>query len=937
MALVGQVEFRLLGAVEVRRGGTPVALGGPRQRALLALLLLQPGRTVSAGRLIDELWAGHPPYGAGKTLRSYVSRLRTALGADVDAHWSAPGYAIQVAPEWVDTTRFEALVHHGRDALAAGNPRRAAARLRDALALWRGQPFTDVGAGGVLDVEAGRLTELRLRALELRIDADLALGASTDLLDELDTAVRDHPYREIFWRQLMTAMYRAGRQADALAAYRRARAALAELGLDPTPELRALESAVLRHELAPAIPPEVNHNLPAPLTSFVGRASELAEHTGALAKTRLLTLTGVGGVGKTRLAIEVARGVLGDFPDGVTFVDLAPLADPALLAGHIGATLGQRDLAGGTAAVRVADLLRPRTALLVLDNCEHLRDACAELVGALLQACPRLRILATSRELLGVPGEVVSPVPPLTSAEAVELFLTRARDASPGFGDDAATVETVARICADLDGLPLAIELAASRTRLLAPAEIAARLHDRFRFLVSRRKLAPARHRTLREAIDWSYQLLDADQQRLLRLLSVFAGGGTLEAVAAVAAAGDVGHVLDLLGSLVDASLVMVDTNAGPTRYRLLETVRQYAAARCEEADGGADLRRRHAVHYTDFAEAAARPLRTSSTQAVWVARVAADRENLRAALAWSHDTGDTDRLIRIAGALWWFWWIRGELDEGRAWLEAAVARPTTTDPGLRGEVLLGLAGLAWVQADFDAAERHGQAARRIFAGIGDQLSEGAAWNTLGLIAHGRLDLASARRRFESALEAYRSIGADTDAQRRNVAVTVDNLGSVAHELGEDDRSIALYAQARDINQALGAPERVAMNNLHLATVLGQRGNCDEARALIAGALPHFRAVAFVQYAVECLESASVIANRTARPRDAAFLLGASAAMRRQAGNPPVPFLARLRDRELDRARVAIGAAATDEAYAEGVGTPSDHAMVWTAAFLAAG
>ena len=313
-----------------------MAVGGPRQRALLALLAIQRGRVMAADHLIEELWAGDPPGGAETTLRSYVSRLRATLGDTAPIRGADAGYALEIEPERVDAARFERMVRDAERDLANRNVRRAASRLRGGLALWRGRAFGEVGGDGALAAEAVRLEELRLHGVELRVAADLALGASGELVDELEALVRAHPYREAFWRHLMLALYRSERQADALGAFHRARTALDEqLGIEPGDELQALEAAILRHEVPPATPPEVLENLPAPITSFVGREAALADVARLLTTSRLVTLTGIGGVGKTRLAIEAARSAVSDFPDGIVFVDLAPLADPSLVADHV--------------------------------------------------------------------------------------------------------------------------------------------------------------------------------------------------------------------------------------------------------------------------------------------------------------------------------------------------------------------------------------------------------------------------------------------------------------------------------------------------------------------------------------------------------------------------------------------------------------------------
>ena len=613
---------------------------------------------------------------------------------------------------------------------------------------------------GLLRLEAERLEELRLAALELRIGAELELGPAEGLVEELATLVRAHPYRERFWRLLMLALYRVERQADALAAYHRARSVLVEeLGLEPSEQLRELEQAILRQEVPPPRPPQLRHNLPSPATSFVGRAAELAEVETLLAEGRLVTLTGVGGVGKTRLALETASRLLPDFADGVFWCDLSALSDPSLVPRAVARVFDVREQAATGLLESLAARLREAEVLLLLDNCEHLRHACAELAQALLTACPRLRLLATSREPLGAVGETDYPVPPLSGAaaagepgeflasDAVSLFLARARAARPRLVTDDAALAAAGRICAELDGLPLAIELAAARAKALSFPEIEARLADRFRFLVSWRRLTPARHQTLREAMDWSYQLLAPEEQSLLPRLAVFSGGFTLEAAAAVCLDGDGERALELVGRLVDASLVVPTQHDGVTRYRLLQTVRQYARERIDEQNEKAGTERRLAQYVLGLVE------RTQSAQLSalqeWVAALEPERGNLRAALTWSRDGGEPEWLLRLVGGVWRFWWVNGDLDEGSTWLETALERDRGSDPALRAEALEGAAGLAWAKGDLERAREHAEAALPLFTAAGDHRGEQAALIVLGHVALARGQYARARSLFE--------------------------------------------------------------------------------------------------------------------------------------------------------------------------------------------
>jgi predicted ATPase len=628
----------------------------------------------------------------------------------------------------VGAGRFEALALAGREELRR-DPGQAAATLREALALWRGPALTDVATAGFAGPAVARLEELRLGALEDRIDADLAAGGHETLVAELDELVADHPLRERLWGQLMRALSAAGRQADALAAYQRLRSRLAEeLGIDPSPELRELHLAVLRGPtaaLAPAARPTAGPtaagspgraagrtNLRAQITSFVGRDDDIARITAVLADARLVTLTGPGGAGKTRLAAEAAARLVDQMPDGVWLVELAPVGDPGDLPQTLLSLLGARELGllappGASAAApvdRLVDAIGDKRLLLIVDNCEHLVAAVAGLVDLLLGRCPALRVLATSREPLKLAGEVLHPVGPLavpggpvTPAEAlrypaVRLFTDRAAAARPAFALDEATLAPVLRICRGLDGIPLAIELAAARLRALSAEQVADRLHDRFRLLGDGSRAPLPRHQTLRAVVDWSWDLLEDAERVLLRRLAVFAGGATLEAAERVCAGPGgpaVGDVLYLLAALVDKSLVVVDDDdrPGAVRYRLLETVRAYAEERLRAAGEDEALRRAHHAYFLDLAERADPRLRRRD-QLAWLGRLSAERENLRAALRAAVDGRDAVPALRLVAALGWYWFLQSARAEAVEWAGQALALPGAAPPLLRAHVL---------------------------------------------------------------------------------------------------------------------------------------------------------------------------------------------------------------------------------------------------------
>jgi predicted ATPase/DNA-binding SARP family transcriptional activator len=690
------LKFRILGPLQVTRAGGDVPLGSRKQRTVLALLLLEAGRVVPADRLIDDLWQGRPPPSAAATLRSYVSRLRTLLRPDARVTARAGGYVLETTDLHVDAQRFELLVREAEDALARGLARTAAERFRSGLALWRGRALADVAEDGVLALESARLEELRVSAIEGRIEAELALGLHSELVAELERLIGEHPLREALWRQLMLALYRCERQADALAAYARARQFLTtELGLEPSEELRDLQQAVLRQEVPAVRRVGELHNLPAPLSSLIGRERELEEVQRLLRERRLLTVTGVGGVGKTRLAIAAAMQAAPRL-ERVCFVDLSGVRDPALVPHAMAEALGVPESPHRPLVEVITGHLRTTEPLLVLDNCEHVRDASAELVERLLESVPALHVLATSRERLDVPGEVDYALSPLAVPgddlgpdelicfASVRLFLERASASRADFASRPGAVATIARICRDLDGLPLAIELAAVRAKSLSADEIAAHLDQRFDFLKFWRRVAVPRHQTLRATMDWSYDLLSEQEQQTLRRLSVFAGGFTVASCARVCMGGDERQALDLLARLVERSLVVAEPGEGDSRYRLLETVRQYAAEQLVATGEEDETRQAHTETFLWLAEEAFAPGKDG------LSLLAREQGNLRAALEWSFSAGDSiaPRLTRALGR---FWLARWQLGEGRAWLERALALHETGD-GLHA-ALMGLLG----------------------------------------------------------------------------------------------------------------------------------------------------------------------------------------------------------------------------------------------------
>ncbi|MFF6774741.1 BTAD domain-containing putative transcriptional regulator [Streptomyces sp. NPDC012637] len=723
------MRYSVLGAAGAHTSEGTVGVGGPRVRALLTVLALRAGRAVPVGVLVDEVWGDEPPADAVAALQALVGRLRRALGHERVLSTEG-GYRLAAEPDDVDAHRFVRLAAEGVRELDAGRPERAARLLDEALALWKGPALADLPDGAA---EAARWEARRLDARRARLAAALALGEAAAVLPELDTLCAGHPLDEPLQALRIRALRDTGRPSEALAAYEAVRRELAgRLGADPSPELRALHAELLAGA-APAAPPPaappgsapLAGNLPARLTSFVGREDDISALQDALRAGRLVTLLGPGGAGKTRLSQEAAEraGAGGAWRDGVWLVELAPVTDPEAVTEAVLGALGARETVlrgagaeelrlGEEPGNRLVEHCAGRRMLLLLDNCEHLVGAAAALAETLLARCPGVTVLATSREPLGVPGEVLRPVGPLPPETALRLLGERGAAVRPGFsvGEDP---EAAAEIVRRLDGLPLAIELAAARLRILTARQIADRLDDRFRLLTSGARTVLPRQQTLRAVVDWSWDLLDEPERAVLRRLSVFTGGCDLEAAEAVcgepsahrAGPRERGHqhdphgrhhprdqhaplapygpapadVLDVLGSLVDKSLVVATDAAGSAgaapgmRYRLLETVAEYAAERLDEAGDRAAAERRHLTYYRELARLTDPELRTGR-QVAAVARFGTEYGNLRTALRRAVAARDEHEGLVLVHALLWYWNMRDLRSDALHWAESVAA-----------------------------------------------------------------------------------------------------------------------------------------------------------------------------------------------------------------------------------------------------------------------
>ncbi|KAB8196390.1 AAA family ATPase [Nonomuraea phyllanthi] len=773
------MRFGVLGPVQVWTAeGETVAVPEKKVRALLADLLAHQGRSVPADRLIDDLWGDDLPANPAGALQLKVSRLRHALeqaeaGAQDLVVSRPPGYLLKVEQEATDAGRFAALASQAQE---TKDPRAGAALLTQALELWRGPAFADFADQDFARGAAERLEEQRLAAVEVLAEARLELGEHVMLVGELSDLVDRHPLRERLRALHMRALYRAGRQGDALAAYARLREQLAEeLGLDPSPELAALHQAILEQDsaLSPPVPSvtPVRTNLPTPLTSLIGRTEAIEELQWLLRAGRLVTLTGPGGVGKTRLAIETAGRAGPDHPGGVWLVELAghhrdespPTTDA--LSRTVAAALGLRDdnaaiEASVSPSELLANALRAKRLLLVLDNCEHVIESVAKLVELLLRAAPDLRILATSREPLALGGETVWPVPPLGQSAAVELFRQRAAAVAPTFSLDAGNARQISELCRRLDGIPLALELAATRVPSLGVRELVRRLDDRFRLLATGRRDAPRRQQTLRATIDWSWDLLTEPERVVLRRLAVHADGCTLGAAETICSGAEIdpGNVVDVLARLVDRSLITMTEHPDGPRYRLLETVAHYCRQRLREAGEFDRVQHRFHQYCRALAERADSRLR-GHEQREWLDRMDRESANLWSALDGLARQGDSTGALQLATDLAWCWFLLGRLGQVRRALDRALEADGDAPADLRATAEVWRAGLGLLAGEGIDRKLRTYDCDREFADIEDPVRRARAQWLLGFaLCTSTTDLAASEELVSRALAALREL-----------------------------------------------------------------------------------------------------------------------------------------------------------------------------------
>lgn len=928
-------EFKILGTVEVLLDGDSTDLGSPRQRALLARLLTSPGQLVTADRLVEDLWAEDPPPSARHALHVYVSRLRKALGDDRSRVESrAGGYVLNVAGNELDATRFERLAREGRAARQRGDPGTASSLLNRALGLWRGPALAEFADEPFARDECVRLEQLRLTTLEERVWADLELGRHRQLVEELQELTRQHPFREGFCEQLMLALYRSDRQADALRAFQVTRRYLAEeLGVEPGPALRRMEALVLAQDPTLDAEPRVSEHkvrLPVQRTSFVGRERELARSGELLETSRLLTFTGPPGSGKTRLALRLASARRNAFDHGVVFVPLAAIADPSGVTSEIVRVLDIREAPGDSSPDAIAAFFRERRSLLVLDNFEHVLGAASQ-IGELLDAAPGLTILVTSRAPLGLAGEQEFSVPPLSipprtvtpeldalhAYDAVALFVARARATDPEFDLDPRNAAAIAKVIARLDGLPLAIELAAARMKVLTPEGLLRRLERRLPILTRAAAPAVGRQRTMRDAIAWSFDLLEPEDQLLFSKLSVFAGGFTLDAAAEVADMPG-SDALERVGSLLTNSLIYRPVAVGEARYAMLETLREFAVETLREAGDETEVADRHAAWFLRLAREC-EPDLTSDAPVPAIERLSAEINNVRAALR--HALDDNPELgLDLASSMWRFWQSANLLTEGKQWLGALLAQPGVA-PEARARGLTALGGLAYWQAEYDNALSAYAEALDLYRGEGDRWHEAETLYSMSLTANWKGDLDVGSRHAEAARQLFEEVGTPED-----VAKVLMAEAFVVWRRGEIAAARTLWEQSIEVARHSGDAVLANTQLVGLASLAFHQGRQTEALRTVLGAVDEATELHNSHVTVWMLDFIAAFAARSA-PLSAVRLAGAVDALRREAGGGIEPGALNIEDARTVATRLLDGPE-VDLAWAEGRLMTLEEALV---------
>ncbi len=939
------VEVQLFGPLKVTSdGGTTVALSSARERALLALLAINAQRTLTSDELIDTIWGNELPANPKHALQSAMSRLRRTLSGIDKGNivvTDTSGYRLADVVD-TDISRFDNLVDSART-LIKDDPQSARELFGEAIALSTERPLNDFAYDDWAQPHIAALTEARSGALGDRIELDLQFGHHREVVPELQRLVTEQPLRERFRAQLMVALYRSGRQDAALAEFGEARRRLGEeLGVEPSTELKRLEQAILDQD--PGLDPEPDPheatgawrapvrsqrrgNVPVQLTSFIGRTADLEVLQDLAGEQRLLTLTGPGGTGKTRLAIELAGAIQDWHPDGTWFVDLTNISFDDQVWPAIASVRGVREQETGDLAAVVTRHIGSDRALLVLDNCEHVIVGATSATERLLVECPELRVLATSREPLKAAGEVVWPVAPLrvpqpassvTSADladfdAVALLVDRLTAMDSSFVLDDATAPAVAGICVSVEGIPLALELVAARAAALGVVEVSALLTDRLDFLEGGRRNATDRHRTYEATVRWSYDLLETQEKRFFRSLAVFRGGFDMVAAERVFGA-PTDAVPSLVARLSEVSLILRDTGAATTgRYRMLEPVRQAAAKFLVETGEDAPVRTAHCTHYAELASRASRGLR-SHDQALWTTIVQTDRANLVVAFENSLASGDSETALTIASALAPYMQVRGQLTEGRRLVSSAIDTGTGPDI-LRAIALTDLAHLSFFQCDYSQMADYADQALELIDTEDNPVSAAGALAAQGLAALKHRDRAGAHRLLEQSLGLYEQAGdswgagtalcylglvsldeGDMTSARRRFAESLEHLrgrheswvtafamcalGNLARVSGDIDLADSLLTEALAMSQRIDDAWGIGRAETYLARLRIDEGELPPAAPLLTDALDRFVRMGDREDTALCFEGIASLAAAAGDAESAAELLGAARHLR---------------------------------------------------------
>lgn len=802
------MDFRILGELQVLCDDRPLDLGSPRQQALLARLLISANEVVSSDRLLEDLWPYDMPDTARQILHVYVSRLRRSLGDERQRlERRGIGYCLKVDGDELDSATFARLATEGARAAGDGDTVAAQAALTTALSLWRGPALSDFPDDPFAREEAVRLERIRVDVLEQRLWADLGLGREGYVVEELRGLVAIHPLREAFWEQLMLALYRCGQQADALRAYEAARLYLAtELGIEPGPALQSLELRILDHDTTLDVgvrhqPRSARLKVPAERTSFVGRTNELDRATSLLEHTRLLTIVGSPGAGKTRLAIRLASRVAPLFRDGVTFVPLASVRSTDFVHQAIASELGLRLIEDEDPTVTLHRHLGDVNLLLILDNFEQLIDG-IDIIGGLLDASPEVVVIVTSRVPLRITGEQRFPIPPMATPtgspegdpgslaeyEAVRLFVERAQSVDPSFELTDDNASAVGMIVQHLDGLPLAIELAAARVQDLDPFDLAARLDDRLGLLTDAPRDAEDRHQTMGAAIRWSAELLSRDDRRAFRSLGVFLGGFTLDAAAEVIGC-DPDEAGVTVETLVSHNLIDRPGWAPDGRYAMLELIREYALAELNAHDELRGARQRHGEYFVDLAQRLERSLARDPGGGSGD-RLRAELANIRSVLWFATDAPDAELGLTLAASIWRFWLTVDQLDEGRRWLETLLALDGGSSSA-KARGLSALGGIAYWQGAYEASRDSYLAALELFRAYGDQLGEANTRYALSTTSIFLDDLDAGENYAVTARRMFKDLG-----NREGVGGTYMAQGHAEWWRGDHERALELFREA---------------------------------------------------------------------------------------------------------------------------------------------